>query len=93
MAHITSNATEKTLIEGKFSANRVKEIVENVLSGAVEAAEESGKDVKYVARGAFEGAPKGIAAAVESVGENANEFTPDDLTRAKEDFDAIEELL
>ena len=39
------------------------------MSGAVEAAEEAGKEIKNVAVGAFEGVQKGIASAVESVGD------------------------
>ena len=51
-----------------------------------------GKEVKSVAHGAFEGAQKGIASAVESVGDTSKEFFHDDLARTKEDLETIEEL-
>ncbi len=92
VAHITSEATEKALKEGRFRAGRMEEIVEKVISGAVEGAEEMGKEIKIVAHGAFEGAQKGIAAAVESIGDTSKEFIHDDLVRTKKDLETIEEL-
>jgi hypothetical protein len=92
VAQITSDATEKALKEGRFSADRVKRIAEKVMSGAVEAAEEAGKEVKDVAAGSFEGAQKGIASVVESVGDKTKAFLHEDLARTKEDLEAIEEL-
>ncbi len=92
VAHITRDATEKALKEGRFRANRLKEIIEKVLSGAVEAAEESGKEVKEVAYGAFEGTQKGVGSAMESIGNKTREFIHDDLARAKEDLETIDEL-
>ncbi len=92
VVHITSRATEKALKEGRFRADRMKEIVEKVISGAVEAAEETDKEVKIVVHSAFEGTQKGIASAVESVGNTSKEFLHDDLARTKEDLETIEEL-
>ncbi len=92
VAQITRDATERALKEGRFSADRVKTIAGKVMSGAVEAAEEAGKDVKDVAAGAFEGAHKGIASTVESVGEKTKSFLRNDLAQTKEDLEAIEDL-
>ncbi len=78
--------------EGHVTADRVKEIADKVMSGAVEAAEEAGKDVKDVAHGAFEGAQKGIASAVESVGDKTKAFVREGLAQTKDDLEAIEEL-
>ncbi len=92
VAKITSDAAERALKEGRFSANRVKKIAKKVMSGAVEAAEETGKEIKDVAVGAFEGVQKGIASAVESVGDKTKAFVHEDLARTKEDLEAIEGL-
>ncbi len=92
VTHITGEATEKALKEGRFRADRMKEIVEKVISGAVEGAEEMGQEVKIVAQGAFAGTQKGIAAVVESVSDSSKEFLQDDLARTKEDLETIEEL-
>jgi phage-related protein len=92
VAKITSDAAEKALKEGRFSADRVKKIAKKVMSGAVEAAEETGKEIKNVAVGAFEGVQKGIASAVESVGDKTKAFVREDLARTKEDLEAIEGL-
>ncbi len=62
------------------------------MSGAVEAAEEKGKEAKDVAAGAFEGAQKGIASAVETVGEKTKSFLRKDLARTKEDIEAVEDV-
>ena len=45
-----------------------------------------------VAIGAFEGVRKGIASAVESVGDKTKAFVREDLARTKEDLEAIEIL-
>jgi len=92
VAKITRDATERALKEGRFSADRVKGITGKVMSGAVEAAEEAGKDAKDVASGAFEGAQKGIASTVESVGEKTKSFLRNDLAQTKEDLESVEDL-
>jgi len=92
VARITGDAAEKALKEGRFSADRVKKVAKKVMSGAVEAAEEAGKEIKNVAVGAFEGVQKGIASAVESVGDKTKAFVHEDLARTKEDLEAIEGL-
>ncbi|MCK4603135.1 MAG: hypothetical protein KAU41_00375, partial [Deltaproteobacteria bacterium] len=71
---------------------RVKTIAGKVMSGAVEAAEEAGKEAKHVAVGAFEGTQKGIGSAVETVGDKAKTFLHKDLAQTKEDLEAIEDL-
>jgi hypothetical protein len=92
VAQITKNATENALKEGRFRASRLKEIVEKVLSGAMEAAEESGKEIEEVAHGAFEGVQKGIASVLESIEDKTRGFLQEDLARTKEDLQTIEEL-
>ncbi len=92
VAQITSDATERALKEGLFTADRVKTVAGKVMSGAVEAAEEAGKDVKDVAAGAFEGAQKGIASTVESVGDKTKALLSEDLAKTKEDLEAIDDL-
>jgi ElaB/YqjD/DUF883 family membrane-anchored ribosome-binding protein len=86
VARITGDATEKALKEGRFRADRVKQIAEKVLSGAVEAAEETGKEVQDVTAGAFEGAQKGIISAVESAENRSKSFLGEDLAQTKEDL-------
>jgi hypothetical protein len=92
VARITGDATEKALKEGRFRADRVKQIAEKVLSGAVEAAEETGKEVQDVTAGAFEGAQKGIISAVESAENRSKSFLGEDLAQTKEDLEVIEGL-
>ncbi len=92
VAQIARDATERALKERRFTADRVKKIAEKVISGAVEAAEEAGKEVKDVAHGAFEGAQKGIASALESIGDKTKEFVHEDLAQTKEDLETIEKL-
>ena len=92
VAKITGDAAERALKEGRFSADRAKRIAEKVMSGAVKAAEEAGKEIKNVAVGAFEGVQKGIASAVESVGDKTKAFVREDIAKTKEDLEAIEGL-
>jgi len=89
---IAGDATEKALKEGRFTADRVKQITEKVLSGAVEAAEETGKEVKDVAAGAFEGAQKGIMSAIKSVENRTESFLGEDLFQTKEEPVFIDDL-
>jgi len=53
------------------------------MSGAVEASEEAGKEVKDVALGAFKGAHQGIVSAVESVEDKTKAFVHEDLAETK----------
>jgi hypothetical protein len=92
VAQIARDTTERALKEKRFTADRMKRIAEKVMSGAIEAAEEADKEVKDVARGAFEGAQKGIASAVEAIGVKTKEFVHDDLARTKEDLETIQAL-
>ena len=92
VAEITSDATEKALKEGRLYADRIKDIADKVLSAAVEAAEDSGKKVKEVSQGAFEGTQKGIATALETIGDKTKSFVTEDLAQTKKDIEAIEEL-
>ena len=92
VAEITSDVTEKALKEGRLYADRVKDIADRVISAAVEAAEDSGKKVKEVSQGAFEGTQKGIATALETIGDKTKSFVTEDLAQTKKDIEAIEEL-
>ena len=92
VAQITSDATERALKEGRFTMDRVKEIADKVMSGAVEAAEEAGKEIKGVSIGAFEGAQKGIASAVKVGGDKVKAFVHEDIAQTKENIEAIEGL-
>jgi hypothetical protein len=58
----------------------------------VEAAEETGKEVKDVAAGAFEGAQKGIMSAIESAENRTKSFLGEDLAQIKEEPVFIDDL-
>ena len=92
VAQIAVDATERAIKEGRFTAERIKAISEKVMSGAIEAADEADKEIKEVAAGVFEGSQKGIAAAIDSIGEKAKTFVKEDLAQTKEELEAIEEL-
>ena len=92
VVNITRDATKKALKEGSLKAGIVRETTEKILSGAVDAAEEMGKDIKDVAGGAFKGIQEGIASMADSITGTAKEFVSEDLSSTAEDLKMIKAL-
>ncbi len=90
--NITRDATKKALKEGRLKSGLIKETTEKILSGAVDAAEEMGKDIKEVTGGAFKGIQQGITSMAGSISDNAKEFVSEDLSETKEDLKTIKTL-
>ncbi|MGD9039165.1 MAG: hypothetical protein PVH82_05990 [Desulfobacteraceae bacterium] len=99
VTNITRDATLKALAEARFSAEKVKEVSNIVLSGATEAAEETGSYVREVAQGAVRGSREGVMRAARRVkedvsekGEKAEKHIREDVTKTKEDLEAAQEV-
>ena len=92
VVNITRDATKKALKEGRLKAGLIKETTEKILSGAVGAAEEMGKDIKEVTGGAFKGIQQGITSMAGSISDNAKEFVSEDLSETKEDLKTLKTL-
>jgi len=89
---ITKEATEKALREGKLKADEIRRTTEKILSDAVNAAEETGKNVKEVADGAFKGIHDGIASMAGTAADTAKKFVNEDLSETKDDLKTIKDL-
>ncbi len=92
VVNITRDAKKKALKEGRLKAGLIKETTEKILSGAVDAAEEMGKDIKEVTGGAFKGIQEGITSMADSISGSAKEFVSEDLSETKEDLKTIKTL-
>ena len=92
VVNITRDATEKALNEGRLKAGLVKETTEKILSGAVDAAEEMGKDIKEVTRGAFKGIQEGLTSMADSISDSAKEFVSEDLSETTQDLKTLKTL-
>ncbi len=99
MGRITESATEKALAEANLTASRVRRVSNDVLSGAVKAAEESGTHIKEVTMAAAEGVRDGLTRTVNSTKEHLTEasrqvedFVAEDIEQTRQDLVAIEEL-
>ena|GEM_PF-6356047 len=88
--HITRDATKKALAEARFSAEKVKDVSNTVLSASTEAAEEAGSHIKEVVNGAVQGTREGINTAIEAAkealsatGDKAKVFVREDMAGPK----------
>ena len=89
---ITKAATKKALEKSRLKAGRVKEVTEKILSDAVDAAEETEKNIKDVTSGAFKGIYEGIVSMADSITDSTREFVREDLSDTREDFKTIKDL-
>ena len=90
---ITRDATSQALAEARFTAGQIRRVSENVLTAAVEAAEEMDSHVKETASAATEGVRQGLAESVERIRKSIVSTGQDTKTMAIEEIEQTKAVL
>ncbi len=98
IAKIAKEATQNALSIGKLNIQKAKEVSQEVILTSIESAEEVGKYIKEVTRGAIEGTEQGLTTTVEElkeklkeVKEETSDFIEEDTKQIIEDLKLLED--